>query len=310
MHSLSRLHILCIIALLCLPSFTAAAQDTRKPRIAVMTFEDKTDRSFSWGGRSGKTSGEGLADMLTTALVNSGNYRVIEREQLNEVLAEHSLSGSGLVSTESIVEAGNLLGVDLMVFGSITEFGYAEKKTGLGGTGLKSNTATIAADIRLVNTTTGEIVAAEGVRESQASRSVSGFRLGDKRVDSDTKFDDTIVGKAARKVIEQTVKLIDENRLQISVKPAAPLDATMVTQNGEVFKEGNMVYVEAGAAHSIEIGDELIVQRDKGLSIALFDTVARLKVVDNSMSNGQASKCEVIEGDINALQSGDLVQRP
>ena len=291
-------------------TFERHIDSTRKPRIAVMTFEDKTDRSFRWGGRTGKTSGEGLADMLTTALFNSGNYRVMEREQLNTVLSEQALSGSGLVSPESIVQAGELLGVDLMVFGSITEFGYSEKKTGIGRTGISTTKATLAVDIRLLDTTTGEIMAAEGVRKSESARGLSGIKLGGTDIDTESKFDNTLVGKAARKAIDRIVELADENRINITVRKVA-LDAFLATEgDGEVYKDGNTVILEAGAAQGLDVGDELLVKRDKGLSIAVFDTVARLKVLDNSLGSGQASICEVIEGNINELRSDDIVQMP
>ena len=309
MKSFSHILVLTVICIIIAP-LRSHAQETRKPRIAVMTFEDKTDRSFRWGGRSGKTSGEGLADMLTTELFNSGNYSVIEREQLNILMSEHALSESGLVSPESIIEVGNLIGVDIMVFGSITEFGYSEKKTGIGRAGITKSTATIAADVRLVDTTTGEIMAAEGVRKQESARGVSGISIGGNDINTQSKFDDTLVGKAARKTIDRVVELVGENSLQIAVRPAAPLDAYLVTQEDKVYIEGNIVYLEAGSAHNVEVGEELVVKRDKGLSIALFDIVARLKVLDNSLSNGQASICEVIDGNITDLRSDDIVQRP
>ena len=46
-----------------------------KKRVAVFTFEDKTDQSYHWW--DGRNPGDGMADMLTTALVKSGKYTVI-----------------------------------------------------------------------------------------------------------------------------------------------------------------------------------------------------------------------------------------
>ena len=45
-----------------------------KKRIAVFLFADKTDKSWRWWNNKGV--GQGVSDMLTTALVKTGNYRV------------------------------------------------------------------------------------------------------------------------------------------------------------------------------------------------------------------------------------------
>ena len=61
---------LCLFALsflVALPLQDASAQ-TKKLRIAVVDFEDKTNQTFYYGGRS-KHPGEGVADMLTTASI-------------------------------------------------------------------------------------------------------------------------------------------------------------------------------------------------------------------------------------------------
>ena len=57
--------------------------------------------------------------MLTTALVKAGKFNVIERQELDKVLDEQKLGASGLVIAESAPKVGKLLGVELLVIGSI-----------------------------------------------------------------------------------------------------------------------------------------------------------------------------------------------
>ena len=57
----------------------ADAYNGPKARIAVARFENKTADSMNWYSPS---IGDGMADMLTTALVNSGRYIVLERMAL------------------------------------------------------------------------------------------------------------------------------------------------------------------------------------------------------------------------------------
>lgn len=75
-----------ILLLLSIAMFTGMSLPTMaqknkklKTRIAVFTFEDKTDPSRKWWNYRGQGAGEGMADMLTTELVKSEKYQVIER---------------------------------------------------------------------------------------------------------------------------------------------------------------------------------------------------------------------------------------
>ena len=62
--------ILCILFGSLLAFSTAFPQ--LKKRVAVFTFEDKSDQGWHWW--DGKSPGDGMADMLTTTLVKSGKY--------------------------------------------------------------------------------------------------------------------------------------------------------------------------------------------------------------------------------------------
>ena len=56
---------------------------TLKKRVAVFAFEDKTNHQYRWW--TGQPVGEGMADMLVTALAKSGKYRVFERKELDAI---------------------------------------------------------------------------------------------------------------------------------------------------------------------------------------------------------------------------------
>ncbi|MFP4164245.1 MAG: CsgG/HfaB family protein, partial [Chitinispirillaceae bacterium] len=69
--------------------------------------------------------GEGMADMLTTALVKEGKYRVMERAKIDKIMEKRALGASGAVTPQTAAKMGKLLGVELAVMGSVTEFGYS-----------------------------------------------------------------------------------------------------------------------------------------------------------------------------------------
>lgn len=275
-----------------------------KKRVAVFMFQDKTDRSWRWWNNKGV--GEGVADMLTTELVKTGHYRVIERQELDQILKEQRLGASGIVTPQSAAELGKVLGVELAVMGAVTEFGYKKSDTGGRikgiGLGVQRQSATVAIDCRMVNTTTAEIVAADNVRKEKSSK---GLRVSTTKLSfKDRKaFDESLVGKAARDAVRDVIKLIDKNA------PKIPWQAKIVTVKG-----GN-VFINAGFAGGIQSGDvfaiyqkgEELIDPDTGLSLGSMDTkVGSIKVTNPNLGEGKASQCTILSG--SGFKRGDFVR--
>jgi curli biogenesis system outer membrane secretion channel CsgG len=277
-----------------------------KKRVAVFTFEDKTAHVWHWW--SGQPVGEGMADMLITSLVKTGKYTVLERTQLAKVMEEQQLGQSGAVTQESAAKVAQLLGVELAIMGSVTEFGYSKKDIGgslkkVGfGLGVKSQKATVAVDVRFVNTSTGEILSAESVREEESSK---GLSVETTKIDFDNQnqFDESIVGKATRKAIDKIVGLIDGASANVAF-------------SAKIIKADGPIFINVGATGGVKVGDVFTVYRkgedltdpDTGLSLGATETkVGRIKVIDNNIGNGKASSCEAIEG--SGFQRNDLVKQ-
>jgi len=89
--------------------------DGPKARIAVAAFADKTKKGDA-------EIGTGLATMLTTALVNSNRFIVLERDLLDEVLREQDLGASGRVRSDTAAPIGEVEGAELLVIGAVTAF--------------------------------------------------------------------------------------------------------------------------------------------------------------------------------------------
>jgi curli biogenesis system outer membrane secretion channel CsgG len=124
----------------------------------------------------------GATDMFKTALVNSGQFRVVERSRLNEgVIREKQLNAGGLSSGTSATE--KLTGARYLFEGTITQANAGEtQRTGAFGIagaqiGGSTNRDVIGVDVRVVEVATGDIVAAVTVQKALAgdSASVSGI---------------------------------------------------------------------------------------------------------------------------------------
>jgi len=67
-------------------------------------------------------SGSQIATQLQSYLKEAGHFDLLEREQLRRILEEQNLGMAGVVSEETAVEVGRLLGVDVMIFGEVTSY--------------------------------------------------------------------------------------------------------------------------------------------------------------------------------------------
>lgn len=179
-----------------------AAND--KPRIAVIEFKTKADAAwYSWWHDRGAGA---MQDVFVTELVKSGKFRVVEREQLEALMREKNLALSGDIDPKTALKAGKLLGVQYLLTGAVTEYGKTSTSAhgpgvrGLPGFSGGKNTFVAAANARLIDTQTGEIVWADEGRAEDANfrLSIGGFGGG---VDNDERQFD----KCMKPVVQQLV---------------------------------------------------------------------------------------------------------
>jgi len=63
--------------------------------------------------------GELISETFTSALVNSNNFKIIEREQLDKVVKEMEMTQTGFIETTDAVEIGKMLHADAIITGSV-----------------------------------------------------------------------------------------------------------------------------------------------------------------------------------------------
>ena len=173
----------------------AEIADGPKKRVAIRRFDNKT----AIGSQGQHNIGTGMLDMLTTALVNSGRFIVLEREQMNDVMNEQNFGASGRVRGKTAARIGDVEGAELLIYGSVTDYmadqagvqGRAGHSAGasigalFGPVGIvigalagglaasaSAQKAHVAIDLRLVDANTGRVVSATTVQGSPKSFSV------------------------------------------------------------------------------------------------------------------------------------------
>lgn len=72
---------------------------------------------------AGEAEGTALSDRLREALLKTGRFKLVDRSQLERILAEQELQQTTCTGTDCAVEVGRLLGADEMITGKVVKLG-------------------------------------------------------------------------------------------------------------------------------------------------------------------------------------------
>lgn len=149
--------------------------------IAVPNFEVRTGsvkvgqtNLESEGESFFKELGSGVADIFVTEAFRSGRFRITERGELDKVLLEQNLAQSGRIDPATAADVGRITGAELIVLGSLSEFGITTtggggRVLGVFGGSAETVTARVTVDIRMVDAVTAEVLAI-GTSTSEVSQ--------------------------------------------------------------------------------------------------------------------------------------------
>ncbi|HEY3226884.1 MAG TPA: CsgG/HfaB family protein [Planctomycetota bacterium] len=172
--------------------------DLRK-KVAVADFLDKSEY-----GR--ERTGAAAADILNTALVESEQFKVFERERLSRVIDEQKLGQSGAVDPTTAAKAGQLIGVDYVLCGTVSNVSFHVETFNVVFVQKKKQIAEVVVDVRMVDATTGQIIFAkqgDGRADTEVTRSLG---LG-----GGSSYNQSLLGEALRAAIFQMLdEMIDK----------------------------------------------------------------------------------------------------
>jgi len=235
-----------------------------KKRVAVTKFDNKVQGTYgSWN------IGEGMAEQLTTALIKTGRFVVVERQALKDVLGEQELGQTGVIKKETAAKVGQVLGAQIIIRGVVSEFEQAESGGG-GGIGIggfriggRSSNAHVGIDIRLIDASSGQVLTSHNaVGKVESSGVAFGVSRGIVDFGADS-FKNAPIGQATRQAIEDAVKFI------VDTMETVPFTAKVIKI------EGKKIYVNIGSNMNVKAGTKMyayslgedLVDPDTGLRL-------------------------------------------
>lgn len=226
--------------------------------------------------------GKQVSDILAGRLVESGRFLVFERPDINKLKAEGELSG----------EALDLVGVDTMILGSLTEFGHSTtgKKGFMSAT--KKQTAEASVELRLVEVKTGHIFfTAKGTGTATVeSGQVAGYGS---KASYDATLNDKAIDAAVSDVLNALIRKLEEREWRTDI---LKIDGAQVFISG-----GKHQGIKPGEVFAVMKRAEKIKSKQSGFGIELPASEVGMVEVVSTFGTSESN-----EGSITKILSGDF----
>lgn len=259
----------------------AAPALKRKIALGRMSNETNYGRSLL-RDREGDPLGKQVTDLMSKALTETGAFLVFERPDINRLKAEGRLTDSKL----------NLIGVDSLIVGSLTEFG---RKT-VGEVGFASSSkkqvAFAKVDIRVVDVITGHVFFSTSGAGEASNETASTFGFG-----STASYDGTLNDAAIRQAISDAV-----GRMMAEIANRPWQTSILKIDGSQLYLSGGKVQgIKPGMTFSVQTQGETIKSPQTGALITLPGrSIAQIRVEANFGDN------ELNEGSVASIISGSL----
>jgi curli biogenesis system outer membrane secretion channel CsgG len=273
---------------------TTPAAPTLKRKIALGRISNETSYGQSLlRDNSGDPLGKQVTDLMSKALTSSGAYLVFERPDIGRLQAESRLTDTRF----------NLVGVDALIIGSLTEFG---RKT-VGATGFVSSSkrqvAFAKVDIRVVDVNTGLVFFATSGAGEASTETASTFGFG-----SQASYDGTLNDSAIRQAVSEAV-----SRLSVEMSGRPWQTAILKLDGAQIYLGGGRSQgITPGMDFSVHTQGEQVKSAQTGSVITLPGRkLATIRVDslfgDNDLNEG--SVATVVSGSLSNYQANQLIVR-
>jgi curli biogenesis system outer membrane secretion channel CsgG len=190
---------------------------TRPAEVNMTKFKKVTIGEFT-----GHKGGYEVFSALTSALVASGKFEVLDRQNLDRILLENELAISGITEGEGATRLQNLIGAAALVSGHVSSFDFTDKvergepykdKDGKSHVSFtRSALATVNVTFRITDLTSGRIIFSRPLEQRKEMKTSA--------VDKDPDFIDKkkLLSIATGMVIDEFLSLIMPHTVFVSVE--------------------------------------------------------------------------------------------
>ncbi|MCA1744397.1 MAG: CsgG/HfaB family protein [Bacteroidales bacterium] len=255
-----------------------------KRKVAIARFSNETQYAKGiFYTKENDPISKQASDILSTKLAASNKFILLERDDLDKVLAEVEMAGN---------QDYQKVAADYLILGSVTEFG--RKNVGDVNAFSRSKTQTVQAgvSVRLVDVATGQIIYSEEAKGEAETTNKTVMGMGER-----TDYDATLSDKAISAAISKLTENIISNCM----------DRTWKSYFLSYDEDG--IFVSGGKSQNIKVGDFFdVVEKGKkvknpqnGMMMELpGKTVGKIKIIFSGGDSAESefSMVEFVEGTI------------
>lgn len=172
---------------------------TRLDKQASVAVIDVANRT-KYGAR---TLSDAAAEILTSELLRSGNFIVVERQRLDEILKEMEIQVSDMADNDTAARVGKILNCTYLLTGTISNFGVSTEGVDMIVAKQKVQTVKTEVDIRMIKVETAQIVYSAYGQGITKKTITSGLGVG-----GSGGYDESLAGETLRIAMGNAVELL------------------------------------------------------------------------------------------------------
>ncbi|WP_293298402.1 CsgG/HfaB family protein [Pedobacter sp. UBA4863] len=286
-----RLYLATILTFL---SFAIFAQT--KTIVGIMPFNTSSgnnDRLYNvYYNQNNEKNIVAIQDAVSDAFLNAKRFTLVEREKMNLITGEKkNQQGEDYIDGQT-VEQSKSLGASYIVTGNVTEASFEEQNNsiGYGGLSISSRKAKISFNIKVIDVSTGEIMASE--KFSSEAKGKNGFDNAlniikpniEKFIKDNFKITVSIASVEEKNATNEATKVLISGGTGIGLKPQMTL---------KVFEVAILTVDGRKIPRKKEVG-QIVVEKVEDENFSICKVTSGGALIASKLEGGTNLKCEII----------------
>ncbi|RKS00578.1 CsgG/HfaB family protein [Flavobacterium sp. 102] len=279
------------LTILALITFTGFSQT--KTIVGIMPFNTTSSNNSNYYNRGSQNQSANviaIQDAVSDAFLNAKRFTLVEREKMALIKGEKKTQQSEDYIDGQTVEQSKSMGASYIVTGNITEASFEEKSSAVGSFNIPSRKAKISFNIKVIDVSTGEIMASE--KFSAEANGKNGFDDAlkiikpniEKFIKDNFKITASIASIEEKTTSNEATKVLISGGTGIGLKPLTTLKVYELTT---LMVDGKKI------PRKKEIG-QIVVEKVEDENFSICNVVTGGLAIATKSEAGANLKCEII----------------
>lgn len=281
-----------LTAFLTLLTITGFSQT--KTIVGIMPFNTTSNGNDNYYNRQNQSQSANIVaiqDAVSDAFLNAKRFTLVEREKMALIKGEKKTQQSDEFIDGSTVEQSKSMGASYIVTGNVSEASFDEQINSVGyGLSIPSRKAKISFNIKVIDVSTGEIMASE--KFSAEAKGKNGYDEAlkiikpniEKFIKDNFKITASIANIEAKNASNEATKVLISGGTSIGLKPSTTL---------KVFELTSLMVDGKKIPRKKEIG-QIVVEKVEDENFSICNVTVGGAIIATKSEAGANLKCEII----------------